>query len=63
MVELNNGSAAHKLKVCVLRHGETSYIKEYIERQEAKKAAGIFDDNLKPEEIKQREIDHHEHAM
>ena len=62
MVELNNGTAASTLKVCVMRHGETSFIQEHLERCKARKAAGIVNSNLNPEEIKQREIDFNEHA-
>ena len=63
MVELNNGSAAGKMKVCVMRHGETSFIQEYMERINARKAAGISNKDLTPEQIKQREIDYNEHSM
>ena len=46
-----------------MRHGETSYIAEYCERKNARIAAGIDENALSPAEVKQREIEHNNHAM
>ena len=63
MVENNSNSDNQKVKVCVMRHGETSYIAEYMERINAKKAAGFVRENQTAEEFRLGEIDFNNHAM
>ena len=46
-----------------MRHGESVYIRNYIERVNARKAAGINENALTDEEIREREIVHNTIAL
>ena len=60
MVEVSDQA---KVKVCLMRHGQTSFLQEYVARRDARRAAGIDDEQLTPEEIKQRNLEHDQHSL
>ena len=51
------------LKICMVRHGNTSYLDEYRERRDADEAKGIDIATLTPEQRMQKTIDFNTHSM
>ena len=66
MVENNNvisDDNSRKVKVCLMRHGQTTYIEEYQQRKAARDAAGWVYEQMTDEEVRQWEAEFHEHEL
>ena len=47
----------------LVRHGESTYIEEYLKRKAERKALGIVESELSSEEVAMRELEHAKHSL